>query len=232
MIEVATSPDRIPRAAPAATETPAPKAAAAEAKPRLDLVPLHARRVGREAVRGLMVVIAVDHDYEEVRVCDHGVTTCQTCRDRARVVQPTTDVEGIVVVEKAHVGGLADGLGPSSGSFCVKSVMGGASLQAISSSRPSMSMPALILTARAPGAAEWGTGVRASAGPSASALVLSDPCAERTEGIRSTVDTRRHRAPTGEICMFPISISGLVDVLDRRAGCAGLLISVEAGLFS
>ena len=57
-----------------------------------------------------MVVVAVDGDGELVRVRDAGVPPCQTGHDGAGIVEPPSDVEGVVVEEKANVRGLADRL--------------------------------------------------------------------------------------------------------------------------
>ena len=57
-----------------------------------------------------MVVIAVDGDREEVRVRNAGVPTRQAGHDGAGVVEPSSDVEGVVVKEETNICGLADGL--------------------------------------------------------------------------------------------------------------------------
>jgi len=97
--------DHVPYGVPGGVTTAATTAAA-----RYRRVPLYPGRVGREAVRRLMVVVAVDGNREEVRVRNAGVPTRQASHDGAGIVKPSSDVERVVVEEKTNVRGLADRL--------------------------------------------------------------------------------------------------------------------------
>ena len=99
--------DHVPYGVPGRVTT---AAAAPTAAARYRRVSLYPRRVGREAVRRLMVVVAVDGNREEVRVRNAGVPTRQASHDGAGVVKPSSDVEGVVVEKKTNVRGLADRL--------------------------------------------------------------------------------------------------------------------------
>ena len=98
-------PHGVPRTVPAAVTPASPENARSAAQ---NLVALHPRGVGGEAIGGAVIVVAVHGHREEVRIGHPCIPAGEPGGDRRRVQQPRAHVERVVVVQESDLGSLAD----------------------------------------------------------------------------------------------------------------------------
>ena len=126
--EIALGTANGPTAATAATGSPAAERRIAP----------HAVGIDVEPEARAPVVVAVEAHAEPVRRGEHHVAAAEPAGHRRAVRQARRDVDGLAVVDDAHLGGFAAAARPPAGSRCVKSVITVASAHAASSRCPSM----------------------------------------------------------------------------------------------